>query len=554
MTRLLTIAAAAVVAPLAASAPASAATVATLTSGTLSVYGDSTANTITVSRDAAGKLYVNGGAVGVAGGTPTVANVELIQVYGLAGNDTIKLDEAGGALPRAYLFGGGDQDTVTGGSGADMLFGQAGNDALLGKGGQDYLAGGDNNDTLTGGDADDQVFGEAGDDRMIASFGDDTDLNEGGAGTDTAEVDGSTGAEQFTAKANGTRVRLDRVNPSPFSIDIGSSEKLTLNAGGGDDHFSTLGSLAGLIEPTVDGGAGNDTLQGGTGRDYLVGGDGTDLVDGNEGDDVVYLGGGDDRFDWRAGDGSDIVDGQAGLDRLAVNGSLANERFEMSAVGQRVRLTRDVGSVDLDLDDIESIAADAGDGADHLGVGDLSGTAVGEIAADFDGLPDTLTATATQGADVVDVTGDGTSSVISGLPARIAVNGTTVGGAGLTVDALAGDDVVQASGLGPAEVGLIANGGDGADVLVGGDGDDTLRGGAGDDVLMGGRGDDLLDGGEGANIAFDTLGANTVVSATVADTEWVKAHSRPLRGGGFVFELGGREIPLPPGELAQLGS
>ena len=290
MTRLLTIAAVAIVAR-APTATASAATTATFSSGTLSVIGDNQPNSVLVSRNSAGQLFVNGGAVGVAGGTPTVANVQLIQVFGLGGNDTIRLDEANGALPRAVLFAGGDNDTVTGGSGGDQLFGQSGNDTLLGKGGFDALFGGDNNDTLTGGDADDQVFGENGDDRTISNSGDDTDLNEGGAGTDTVEANGSNGAEQFTAKANGTRVRFDRVNPVPFSIDIGTSEKLALNAKGGDDHFSTIGSLAALIEPAVDGGGGNDTLLGSNGKDVLIGGDGADLVDGNEGVDVALLGG-----------------------------------------------------------------------------------------------------------------------------------------------------------------------------------------------------------------------------------------------------------------------
>jgi Ca2+-binding RTX toxin-like protein len=548
MTRFLTIAAVAIVTTLASTATASAATTANVSAGTLTVIGDNQPNTVSVSRNAAGQLFVNGGAVGVAGGTPTVANVSLIQVFGLGGSDTIKIDEVNGALPRAILFAGSHNDTVTGGSGADQLFGQAGNYTLLGKGGSDLLFGGDDNDTLTGGDADDQVFGETGDDRMISNFGDDTDLDEGGPGTDTVEVNGSNGAESVTAKANGTRVRVDRLNPVPFSIDAGSSEKLALNLKSGDDHFSTIGSLAALIEPAVDGGAGNDTLLGSDGKDILAGGDGTDLVDGNEGNDVALLGGGDDRFDWRSGDGSDIVEGQAGLDRLAVDGSLASERFEAVAVGGRVRLTRDVGNVNLDLNDVESIAADTGDGADHLGVGDLSGTDVGDIEVDFDALPDTVTATATQGDDTVAVTGNGNSSVITGLPARIAVTGTTVGGAGLTVNALNGDDVVQTSGLGPAEVGLIADGGAGDDVLIGGDGDDTLRGQAGNDVLVGVRGDDLLDGGEGDDVAFDTLGANFVVSATVAGADWVKAHARPVRGGGIVLVLGAREIPL-----AQLG-
>ena len=73
--------------------------------GLLSVFGDAQDNTITTSRDAAGTILVNGGAVNVTGGTPTVANTGLIQVFGQGGNDTITLNEAIGALPAANLFG-----------------------------------------------------------------------------------------------------------------------------------------------------------------------------------------------------------------------------------------------------------------------------------------------------------------------------------------------------------------------------------------------------------------------------------------------------------------
>src|SRR4026209_620600 len=246
--------------------------------GVLSVLGDGLDNTITVSRNAAGTILVNGGAVGVGGGTPTAGNPPLVQSggtrgqsYGRGGNDTIALNEANGALPRANLFGGAGNDTLTGGSGGDMLFGQTNNDTLLGKGGFDFLFGGSENDTLTGGDADDQVFGESGDDRMIWNPGDDTDLNEGGAGTDTVEVNGGNGEEVFATTANGTRVRFDRLTPAPFSIDIGTCENLVVNCNAGDDSFSATGNLAALIQITVDGGTGNDTILGSNGNDRLLG-------------------------------------------------------------------------------------------------------------------------------------------------------------------------------------------------------------------------------------------------------------------------------------------
>src|SRR5262245_8379352 len=129
--------------------------------GQLTEFGDALDNTIITSRNAAGQILVNGGAVPVLGGTATVANTALITAFGQGGNDTIKLDEANGALPAANLFGGAGNDTLIGGSGGDMLFGQTGNDILQGKGGNDFLFGGAGNDVLTGGDGDDQMFGEA---------------------------------------------------------------------------------------------------------------------------------------------------------------------------------------------------------------------------------------------------------------------------------------------------------------------------------------------------------------------------------------------------------
>src|SRR6478672_6450891 len=279
----------------------------------LTELGDATDNSITTSRDAAGNILVNGGAVPITGGNPTVANTALIQVFGQAGNDTITLNEANGALPAANLFGGDGNDTITGGSGNDMLFGQAGNDILLGKGGNDFVFGGDGNDTLTGGARDDQVFGQAGNDRMIWNPGEGSDLLEGGDGTDTAEVNGGNGAEQFTLTAFGTRVRFDRVTPAPFFLDIGTTENLVLNMNGGDDTFTAGNGLAALINLTVDGGAGNDTITGG------------------DGNDTLQLGNGTDTFIWNPGDGSDVVEGGAGTDKLVFNGANIGENMDISA-------------------------------------------------------------------------------------------------------------------------------------------------------------------------------------------------------------------------------
>lgn len=482
---------------------------ATSSGGVLSVFGDNLDNTIVVSRNAAGVLLVNGGAVRIQGGTPSVANTTLIQVFGQGGNDTISLDEANGALPRGNLFGGSGNDTLSGGSGADMLFGQVGNDTLLGRGGSDFLFGGSENDTLIGGDANDQVFGESGNDRMIWNPGDDTDLNEGGLNIDTVEVNGGNGAEEFTTTANGTRVRFDRLVPAPFSLDIGTSENLVLNANGGDDTFAATGNLAALIKITVDGGAGNDRLLGSNGADLLLGGDGDDFLDGQQGNDVAFLGAGNDTFQWDPGDGSDVVEGQDGTDNLVFHGSAGNEILEISPNGGRVRLTRNLGNIVMDLDDVENVDMHALNGSDtiivrHLGGTDLAqanlilASTLGGTTADTD--PDVVIVEGSNGNDIVDVFGSGTSYSVVGLPTLVSVRQSAGADDSLVINALGGDDGVTAATLPAGIVKLTVDGGAGNDTILGSRGADVVLGGGGDDFVVGQAGNDLALLGAGDDV------------------------------------------------------
>lgn len=91
----------------------------------LSVFGDAASNRITASRNVAGNILINGGAVAVVGGNPTVANTDLIQLFGQGGDDTITVDETNGPMPAAQLFGGNGSDTLTGGSGMTCSSGKA---------------------------------------------------------------------------------------------------------------------------------------------------------------------------------------------------------------------------------------------------------------------------------------------------------------------------------------------------------------------------------------------------------------------------------------------
>ena len=474
-------------------------------SGLLTVFGDAADNSITVSRTAGGNILVNNGAIAISGGTPTVGITTRLRAYGGDGNDSISLNETNGALPAAIFSGGAGNDTLIGGSGVDLLYGQSGNDNLQGRGGADILTGGNGNDTLRGGDGDDQVFGQSGTDRMIWNVGDDTDLNEGGDGDDTTQVNGDQIGESFTLTANGTRVRFDRLDPAPFSLDIGTTEHFLLNASRGYDSFSATGNLAALIQTTVDGGPGNDTLLGSNGADGLIGGDGDDFVDGNQGNDTGFLGAGNDTFQWDPGDGSDIVEGQAGSDRLLFNGSNASENISIFANGGRVGLFRDVGAIAMDLDDVEQVDVNMQGGIDAVTVNDLSATDATSINVNFallgaaDGALDTLTINGSAGSDMISAETVGSDVVVSVAAQKIRISGAEATDR-LAVNGNNGDDIIDATSLAAASLLLTADGGLDDDLIFGGEGDDTLLGSDGDDVLIGNGGTDTLDGGTGDNL------------------------------------------------------
>ena len=492
--------------------------------GQLSTIGDTLDNNVAVSRNAAGAILINGGAVAIVGGTPTVANTSQIQAFGQGGNDVISLDETNGALPSANLFGGEGNDTLTGGSGGDQIFGQDGNDTLLGKGGFDLLFGGEGNDTLTGGDADDQMFGQGGNDRMIWNPGDDSDLMEGGEGNDVAEVNGGNGAEQFTATANGTRVRFDRVNPAPFALDIGTTERVVVNMNGGDDSFSATGDLAALTSFTVDGGDGNDQILGGNGADILLGGNGDDFIDGQQGNDVAFLGAGNDVFQWDPGDGSDLVEGQDGNDTMLFNGSNGAEIFELAANGGRALFTRNLGNIVMDLNDVERIELNALGSADTFNIGDVSATDVREVVIDLgaaDAATDTINASGRATADTVTIATVGAETQVNGLPAQLRILGAEAGSDRLAVNTGGGSDNITATALAATGPRLTIdagagndtiNGSQGADTIVAGDGNDTVFGDNGNDTALLGAGNDLFtwDPGDGSDTIEGQDGTDTM--------------------------------------------
>ena len=143
------------------------------------------------------------------------------------------------------------------------------------------------------------------------------------------------------------------------------------------------------------------------------------------------------------------------------------------------------------------------------------------------------------------------ASPVVGLATQVNITGAEAANDRLTLNVLAGDDVVDASGLSAGSIQLTADGGAGDDVLIGGEGNDVLLGGAGDDVLIGGAGTDILDGGPGDNVVIQLFANDAVTSARPADDQWLAAHAR-IVDGNTVIDVGGKARTLPSTDLSTL--
>jgi Ca2+-binding RTX toxin-like protein len=439
----------AVVAALAFPGIASAAVTATVTGGVLTVEGTGS-DAITISCDA--------GNVAVAGATVTPATacnaITAINVTGGDGANVITLtgvtDAAYSALTKTTINAGAGNDQIFGSERVDEMHGGAGNDQIIG----------DDNPVGTR----DVFEGEAGDDTLIWNGGQDDDIMNGGDGADSIVVNGAPAAEAFTIKPSATagRVIFDRLatpGPGPFNLDIGTAERLELNANGGDDSLVSDPGLDGRIKLDIRGGDGNDTLDGGDGADLIAGGTGNDSITLDDNPlntrDIALGGDGDDTMIWNGGDDDDVNDGGAGNDTVTVNGAPAPEAFTLNASATPGHATFDraatpgPGPFNIDIVASERLDLNANGGDDTFS-SDGAIAALG-LRADVEGGDGNDTLDGSDAADLLD------------------------GGAGN--DRIVPDD-------NPAGTRDDARGGDGDDTIVwnGGDDDDLNEGGAGNDT------------------------------------------------------------------------
>jgi len=246
---------------------------------------------------------------------------DLLNVNGLAGNDTISGAIGVAALIKVGIDGGAGNDTINGGDGAESLLGGDGNDVIDGNGGVD-----------TG------LMG-AGDDTFVWDPGDGSDIVEGEDGTDRMLFNGAAADEQVDLSANGKRLRFFRTQGA-ITMDTAGVERVDFNALGGVD-LVTVNDLSGtgVTDVRVDlaGTLGGATGDGQSDRVVVNATDGEDAIDVSGDAEVVKVSGlaaltqilhsevANDRLELNTLAGTDTVESEglaAGAIQLLIDGIL----------------------------------------------------------------------------------------------------------------------------------------------------------------------------------------------------------------------------------------
>ena len=533
-------------------------------SATVTITGNAADNAITVAVGTDGHLTINAGAVPIRGGQPTPADVTTMAIRGLAGDDSIVLDESSGPLPAANITGGDGSDSVSvigdataetysatpAGTGVRVIRTASGTTPIALTTVESL--------TLNTGGGDDTVTASAVAARRLHLSVD------GGTGWDSATITGSAQPDTFgvtpgvadtfvTVSANdyaslqvetvgidlSGSSAADNVNDSVTVYGTSGADNVTLTGANGtatvsglaatvnvlhaDPAIDTLGVSTGdnadvidarAVAPSaprlaLDGGSGDDQITGGAGDDTIDAGAGNDVVSGGRGNDVVTLGDGDDVYLVGVAEGNDTVDGGAGHDSQFFYGAEVAEQYGIAANGDHVEFTRTLATnvTVNDLVGVERLVTNLSGGADTVDVGDLTGPGVDDVDFDGrnsqnapDGAPDSITVHGTPGNDAIDVDSTGPATHVTGLAYLVRFFDSDGPLDTLVVDGADGDDSIRAANLVAGDISFTAIGGNGNDVLVGSPGNDHLFGNDGDDVLVGNGGFDVLDGGTGSNV------------------------------------------------------
>jgi len=460
---------------------------------TLNVLGTSCNDIITVKNDAGTiKIDANGSTLVVG----PAAGVTAVSISGLAGHDTLTLDNTLGAAILGKLRGGDGDDILTGGLGSDKLYGD---------GGLDVLQGGDANDKLYFDNLDTSVLG--------------------GAGFDVAVVLQATAA---------------------VDVNLVTSELEAVSATTSTFH-NTFNATGAAWAVTVYGGSGNDTITGGNLKDYLNGGGGLDQLTGGLGADTLIGGDGNDVLYFDNLDPS--VVGGAGSDTAFVSGATAAVR--MNLVTSQIEVVSATSSAFNNTFNAAGatfiVNVTGGSGNDTITGGNLNDKLNGGLGNDK--LTGGLGADSLNGGDANDALffDNFDTSVIGGAGIDTAfVNGAT---AAVNLNLVTSElETVSATTSAFNNI-LNATGATWVVTIIGGTGNDTLFGGNLNDKLTGGLGIDTVSYANASaavsvNLAnkkatggagIDTLTTiENVIGSAFADTIYGDALNNILDGGAGV--------------------
>jgi hypothetical protein len=170
------------------------------------------------------------------------------------------------------------------------------------------------------------------------------------------------------------------------------------------------------------------------------------------------------------------LDGGPGSDGLSIAGSPRADRFAVTADRCRLRVVRGSarygtsGGFPLIARSIEHLSADVLRGPDVVTVGDLSATKLVDLwlalgpLDENDGQPDAVTLAGSNRDDSILLGGRPGVMHVKGLLPRIVIVATEASDR-LTVNALAGDDTIDASAVRAGAMMLTLEGGPGTDVI-----------------------------------------------------------------------------------------
>jgi Ca2+-binding RTX toxin-like protein len=337
---------------------------------------------------------------------------------------------------------------------------------------------------------------EDGNDSIVVDFASGTDLIyvNGGADDDVLQVNGTASSDTIVVSSS----QVTRGGETVAYVQI---ENLVVTGGSGDDDLTVVST--GAAGAYVDGEQGSDHYVvnfGSLAGAVVVNDTGpvsdTDTlrVNGTSGDDDLVL------------DATTIMRGAEmvsyfGIEELTLDAGAGNDTITVNGTGATTTVLGGDGDDTLivNANGNFTLTLDGQEGSDSYEIN--IGALVGPVVIDDTGTTgiDTLLLNGTPFDDTIILTDTSITGLGNGVPFNLTFSGIDV----LSVDAKAGNDLVDGSAL---TISVTIYGGDGDDTLIGGSNDDHLYGQDGDDDLIGNLGADYLDGGAGSDGIVGDMG------------------------------------------------